>query len=115
MTKIQHIGVLSVAKVAAIIYLVIGLIIGLLSSVAVLVASVAASGDFPIANGMFFAIMTLVLAPLFYAVLGFVLGAIAAAVYNVAAKAIGGVEVDLVTPEPGTGIMDAVVAADASE
>lgn len=115
MTKIQHIGVMSVAKVAAIIYLVIGLIAGLIFSIGVLLGSMSASSDFPIASGMFFAVVTLVLTPLLYAVLGFIMGAIAAAVYNVAAKAIGGIEMDLVTPEQRTGIMDAITAANESE
>ena len=113
MTKIQHIGVASVAKVFAVIYFVIGLIIGLLTSIGVLLVNLGAGGDNPIASGFFFALITLLLMPLLYALLGAVFGAIAAAVYNVAAKAIGGIEVDLVTPEHGTGIMDAVVAADA--
>jgi len=92
---IRRVGPLSVAKIAGTLYAVIGLIVG------GIVTLVAMAGGF--ASGRegapFFATMigtgSIIMFPIFYGCIGFIGSLIAAALYNVLASAVGGVEVDM--------------------
>lgn len=94
MSEIEHIGVLSAAKLIAIIYAVIGLIVGLLFSLTA-VTGFALAGEDGGAAALLFGVGAVIVMPIAYGVMGFILGAIATWVYNVAAGMVGGVELRL--------------------
>ena len=91
---VKRIGVLSLAKVMAVLYAGIGLLGGLFIA---LISSIGGSAfaHHEGALGMGFGIGAIVLFPILYDVLGFVGGIISAWLYNLAAGFIGGVELDL--------------------
>ena len=92
---ITRVGPLSVAKVAAVLYLGIGLIAGaLVSLVAVVGTSVTPADDGSALFGAIFGVGAIILLPIFYAVLGFIGTLIMAVLFNVAAGMVGGVEID---------------------
>jgi len=100
---IKHIGPLSCAKIAAVLYAVVGFIIGGIISLVSLAggfATAAFAGDPSRGTRLVpFLFGTAVMAfPIFYAVMGFVGALVAAWLYNVAASVVGGVKVDL---QPG--------------
>ena len=96
--EIKRVGVLSAAKIVGGLYAGIGLIIGVLSACFGLItfAGLISEADAEIAGasaGIFLA--GLCLLPIFYGILGFIGGAIAAAIYNVVAGFLGGLELEL--------------------
>ncbi len=97
--RLARVGPLSCAKVAAVLYAAIGLIAGAVFSVIGLVGGLAASAVGDETSGAFmgvlFGVGAIVLLPLFYGFIGFVAGLLSAAIYNVAASRVGGVELEL--------------------
>ena len=99
MFRLRSVGVLSCAKVFAVIHAVIGILIGFF----VLVFGIIGAALAP-AHQKFGAIGIIVLAalsPAFYGVIGFVIGALWAFVYNLTAQFSGGLELQL-DAEPAT-------------
>lgn len=98
---IKHVGPLSCAKIAAVLYAVVGLIFGGIFSIVSLAggfatAAFAADPSRPTRLVPFFLGTLAVIAfPILYAAMGFVGALIAAWIYNVAAGFVGGVRVDL--------------------
>jgi hypothetical protein len=97
---IRHVGVWSVAKIAAALYIVIGLIAGFLfASISLISAGFAQaveSGEgMPAWLGPLFGVGAIVILPILYGVMGLVVGALSALVYNLAAGAVGGIEVEI--------------------
>ena len=98
MQRIQSVGVLSVAKMAAVIQGCIGLIVlpfALLGGLASLATGEAKSA---IGGAVFLAFG--ILAPFFYAALGFVFGALSGWIYNLVAGRFGGIEIELAPIPP---------------
>ena len=93
MPRIKSVGVLSIAKISGIIYASIGLLFIPLALVVGL-AGLASGQKGGVLGGIGFLAMA-ILAPIFYGVLGFVSGAIGAFLYNLAAKWVGGIEIEL--------------------
>jgi len=94
---LKRVGVLSVGKVLGGLYAVLGLFIGGIASLlAVLGASVGGRDE--LLPGLVGGVAAIILVPLFYGVLGFVFGIISAALYNVAAKLLGGIELEFEGP-----------------
>jgi hypothetical protein len=94
---LKRIGALSLAKICAIIYAVIGLIIGFFVSAIALLGTMIGSAFDESAGpfiGLFFGIGSIFLFPILYGLLGFLGGLISAAIYNLAARTIGGVEME---------------------
>lgn len=98
MHTIQRIGVLSAAKMHAVVMLAVGVLVGLIYGAilvgAGLIAMMGGSGGGSVGllvGGVAFAFVF----PLLYAALGFLIGALTAWVYNLAAGYIGGVEIEL--------------------
>ncbi len=97
MQKLSRVGILSVAKVMAGMYAVVGLVIGVIVAImaflGMLVSPVSPGGGamiFPI-----FGVLSIILFPIIYGILGFIGGAICAFLYNLVAGWIGGIEVEL--------------------
>lgn len=96
---IRRVGVLSVAKISAIIAAVAGLLIGIVIALASLGGaptpdSMAGSNDAGMAwlSGM--GALAIIAFPVMYAIVGFIGGAIQGWVYNIAAKFVGGVRIE---------------------
>lgn len=98
MRVIQSIGVLSVAKITALIHATIGLIFMPFFILAFAIGAATGGKTTPFSGA--FAIIFAVMAPVFYGAMGFVMGAIGAALYNVFAKWVGGIEVNVGTTSP---------------
>ena len=95
---LKSVGVLSCAKVAGLLYGLMGLLFGaLFSFLSVLgLAFGSAQGDAEGAFlGLVFGVGAVILLPIFYGVLGFIATAIGAALYNLIAKMAGGIELEL--------------------
>ena len=97
MRTIKSVGVLSVAKIMGAIYAVMGLLFMPLFLLVGLAGSMAGghSNPFGAIGGLFLGI----LAPVFYGGMGFVMGALSAFLYNVMAKWLGGIEVEVQEPQ----------------
>lgn len=98
--KLKRIGVLSVGKVAALLYACMGLIGGLflsLFSTLGLFAAAQSDPDIPFFLGPFLGIGAVIFMPLFYGALGFIVGVIASAIYNGISAIVGGIELELET------------------
>ncbi len=93
MTKISRFGILSVAKISALIYAIFGLIAGLITALFSMLAS-AVGGDFePWFFG--FGFLSIIIFPIMYGILGFIGGIISSALYNLLSRWVGGIEVEL--------------------
>jgi len=103
---INRVGPLSVGKIAAFIYGIIGLFIGAVIAVFALFGGLAAGtatagsdAEGPAAAfGALFGvagIAAIIIAPLFYGFMGFLGAIIVASIYNVVSRIVGGVEVDV--------------------
>jgi hypothetical protein len=93
---IRRIGVLSVAKVAGLLYGVMGLLFGACIALFSLAGSaVAADEEVPAFVGALFGVGAIVFLPILYGILGFLFVGLLAALYNVVAGMTGGVVVDV--------------------
>ena len=92
---IKSVGAVSCAKVAAVLYGGMGLIVGALISLVSLAGGFASTDAGGAVFGVLFGMGAIVLLPILYAVLGFVVTLIGAWLYNVAAGAVGGIEIDV--------------------
>ena len=97
---VRHVGPLSVGKICFALYALIGLLAGLFfASLGLWLSSAAASN--PDNNyvyailGRFMGLSAIVLFPVVYGVIGFIGGVIFAALYNVVARIVGGIEVEI--------------------
>lgn len=97
--RITHVAPLSVGKVAFVLYGMIGLIFGVIVALASLLGAgiIAAAGDRSSMMSAMFGVGAIVLLPLFYGFFGALMAVISAALYNVVAGFVGGVEI---TTEP---------------
>jgi hypothetical protein len=98
---LRRIGPVSAAKISAALYALMGLIAGAFISLFSLIGSAFAPHQAGL-GGVLFGAGALVALPIFYGVFGFIATLIAAALYNVLAGWLGGMELDLVMePRPG--------------
>lgn len=92
---VRRVGVASVAKIYGAISGAFGLVAGLFLALASVVgAGLADSSDVSFL-GPLLGVGAVIALPVFYGVMGFVAGAIGAALYNVFAGMVGGVEIDV--------------------
>ena len=91
MAKLKRIGVLSLASMQGVLMAIFGLIAGLFYAIIMLIFSslLGSSGA-----GIGLGILAIIGIPIVYGILGFISGAIFAALYNLVAGWIGGVEMD---------------------
>jgi len=103
---INRVGPLSVGKIAAFIYGIIGLFLGAIFDVFALFGGLAAGtagagsdAEAPAAAfGALFGvagIAAIIIAPLLYGFMGFIAAIIMALIYNVVSRIVGGIEVDV--------------------
>jgi hypothetical protein len=91
MFRLKSVGILSAAKISAVLYGGLALLfVPFLLLMAVVMSS--SSRAIPNAPSPALFLIFAVIAPFFYAAMGFIAGAIAALIYNLAAGWIGGVE-----------------------
>lgn len=91
MKELKRVGVLSVGKVFAAICAIIGLFFGLMYGIVFgFTVGIASSAILGVVTGLFMMILT----PIGFGVMGFIEGVIIAAIYNLIAGKIGGIELE---------------------
>jgi hypothetical protein len=90
---VKSVGILSAAKIMGLIHACLGLIFAPLFLLIGLLGSMAGQQKTPFA-GMFGVILALFM-PVFYGVIGFLAGAIGGLLYNLFAKLVGGLELEM--------------------
>ena len=94
---IKRIDPVSCAKISGALYAIMGLIIGAFFALFSLFGAGWGRPGIPIgggAFGMMFGVGAVIVLPIVYGVIGFIATLIAAAVYNVLAKAVGGIVIE---------------------
>jgi hypothetical protein len=89
---IRRVGALSCAKIAGLVYLILGFVFGACISLFAMTGSFAGGSDGRLP--FFFGSAAIVALPIFYGVLGFVGTLLMASLFNLVAGITGGVEVD---------------------
>ena len=94
---INRVGPLSIAKLAGMLYAILGLIFGAIISLIALAGGMAANSDDPGAAvmGAIFGAGAVIVLPILYGGMGFVMTLLMAALYNVTARIVGGVQIDV--------------------
>jgi hypothetical protein len=108
MKQIKRFEPLSVMKIAAICYALLGLMEGAIFSVVFSMVPFAGpdAPQFPRFLGLLFSGFSIIFFPIMFAVIGAIFGGLGAVVYNVSAKYIGGIKVEVEqVPEPGAGTL----------
>ncbi|MEP6848377.1 MAG: hypothetical protein ABI999_05945 [Acidobacteriota bacterium] len=100
--RINKIGVLSSAKIQGATCVVLGLIIGVIYGAFIILYSLIGAslvgGDAKMAvggGGVVVGVVTMIACPIIYGIMGFIFGALGAFLYNVFAKMIGGIEMEV--------------------
>ncbi|MGH7267069.1 MAG: DUF3566 domain-containing protein [Candidatus Rokuibacteriota bacterium] len=96
MVELKRVGVLSLAKLEAIMMGAFGLLFGLITSFFSFVSSMFASPEISGLLGVGFGLAAILVFPILYAIFGFVAGAIGAFIYNLLAGVVGGIHLELV-------------------
>ena len=97
MQRIRSIGIMSLARISGVIYGCLGLLVIPFFGVAGLISLAAGEKETAVGGAMF--LLFAILAPFLYGFIGFLAGALTAWIYNLAAKWIGGIEIDLQPPQ----------------
>lgn len=97
MTKINKIGVLSAGKVYGALLSILGLIAGVFYAVVFLTVGTVSkeTSDLGFGIGAGLGIFSIIFFPLLYGIVGFISGVIMGFLYNLAARIVGGVEVEI--------------------
>ena len=101
---VKRVGVLSLAKIQAVIMAVFGLIIGIFYGLIISIMTAAMTGGRNTAAAGGMGLLSIIFFPILYAVIGFISGAIGALIYNFAAGFIGGIEMELENAVPNYGV-----------
>ncbi len=98
---LKKIGIISLARIAAIIYAFLGFVIGIFVAFVVSIGSIAGSRFSELSNGpspligLVFGIGSIVIFPIIYGLLGFLMGLIVSALYNWIVGFTGGIELEM--------------------
>jgi hypothetical protein len=97
MRKIKKFEPLSVMRIAAIVYAAIGLLEGAMFSLIFSTIPFAASNGqhFPRIFGILFGGFSIIFFPIIFAVIGALGGGLGAVIYNLSARYVGGIEVEV--------------------
>jgi hypothetical protein len=100
--RIRKLGILSVAKIQAVMMFVIGLLIGVLYGLIVIIYSLFGAGivggDAALViggGGVVLGIGLMIGIPIMYGLIGFIAGALSALIYNIFAGMVGGIEMEV--------------------
>lgn len=103
--KIRKIGIFSLAKIYAVMMLVISLLIAIPYGLIIIVISLIGgigtgsqdglSGLAVGGGGVVMGIIVMIMIPVVYAIMGFIAGALCALIYNIFAGIVGGVEIEV--------------------
>jgi hypothetical protein len=97
---LKKINILSVAKIAGLIYGLLGLLFGSIGAIVALAGGFNQSSSQLGASGPIFGVAMLVLLPIVYGLIGFIFTAIGAALFNLASGVTGGVEIEVAVLAP---------------
>lgn len=95
---VKKIGVLSAGKVTGALYALVGLVFGAIFALFSLLGAavgVASSQSSDALVGLLFGVGSVVFLPIFYGALGFVFGLLTALLYNLVARFVGGIQVEV--------------------
>jgi hypothetical protein len=92
---VKRIAPLSVGKVAGTLYAVIGVLIGAVVSLIAMAGGMASETAGASGMGALIGVGAIVVFPLLYGGIGFVFTMLAAALYNIVAGMVGGIELDV--------------------
>ena len=92
---VTRVNPLSCAKVAGLLYAIMGLLFGVVFSLVAMLGAFAATDAGSGILGAVFGIGAVVFMPIFYGCMGFVMTLIGAVLYNAVAGTIGGIEIDV--------------------
>lgn len=95
---VKRVAPLPLGKMLCVLYAVMGLVFGLIFSVVGMFSSMFTHSAQPHAIpgfGLMFGVGAVIFLPIFYGVIGFLGGLISAALYNVLARTIGGIVIDV--------------------
>ena len=99
MMILKKVGVMSVAKIFGVVLAIIGLIEGILfAAFGTMIGSITGATSAAMFGG--FGFVAIIIFPIISAISGFIGGAIGAALYNLVASKIGGIEIELVPAQP---------------
>ncbi|MGQ0541667.1 MAG: hypothetical protein ACT4O9_07445 [Blastocatellia bacterium] len=100
--RIKKLGILSVAKIYAVMSFVISLLIAIPYGLVIIIISLtgAAGANREMAllaggGGIIAGIAVMIILPIMYAIIGFIAGVIGALVYNIFAGIVGGIEIEV--------------------
>jgi hypothetical protein len=96
MKEIKSMDVLSVGKIYALVMAIIGFIGGIIIA---LVGSAASTFSRPGMWGAGLGVLSIIVLPIVYGIIGFIIGVIAAAIYNLVARWVGGIKIELKDPK----------------
>lgn len=100
--RIKKLGVLSVAKIYAVMMLVMSLLISIPYGLFIIVFSLSGAGSIGGQGGLALGgggivagVLVMIGLPVMYSVIGFIAGALGALIYNVFAGFVGGIEIEV--------------------
>lgn len=91
---VRRVAPISAARIAGVLYAIFGFIAGCFISLFSLVGSAFAPKEAGL-PGMLFGVGAIILLPIVYGLLGFIFSLIGAALYNLIAGWVGGIEIDV--------------------
>ena len=92
---LKRVGPMSIAKISGVLYAAIGLIIGAVVSLLALLGLAANMGGGSNFMGVMLGVGAIVALPIFYGLIGFIGALISAGLYNLLARVVGGVQLEL--------------------
>ena len=92
---VRRVGPLSFARVMGMLYGLMGLMLGACISLLSFIGSAFSPREIPGGMGILFGVGAIVALPIFYGLVGFIFSLIGAALYNLVASWVGGVELDI--------------------
>lgn len=100
--RIRKLGILSVAKIQAVMMFIISLLVSIPYGLIIIAFSLFGAGmgrgNEALAvggGGVIMGVVIMIVLPIIYAIMGFIFGAIGALVYNILSGIVGGVEIEV--------------------